>query len=1157
MNGEATTEQRVQWLAQRLEALTGELQQSRTENQVLRADLTRLQQGEQNAYQGVTQAIAASMQTFGQGFIQTLNEDRQQLISSMKASAKEHIQLVDTRGLGKPEKFKGKEEDFLPWKTRFTNFVASIFPDMRRALEHAEDCPEALDGETLKTLFEDPDDSDYIADLSVKQDQVYSALQQLCEQEAYDIVHNCEQGHGLEAWRKLNKRFDPTTATRKQALLKHILNQPRSSWDDLSAQIEKWMDLIKTYERRKAPNGNRCKVQEEVKLSVLHDMVPKDLEKHMLLNAKDFATFEQAMAAVSDYLEVKIGIRLTKKASTQENPKGKDDMDIGAFGKHGKGGKGSWNLGKGKGGKGRFGGGKAPMGAGKGESSKASSSKACHNCGKTGHFARDCKKQNVEGTCHNCGKPGHYARDCWSKTGSAKTTDKSQNSTQTSGKTSKGKGKDKSKKPNKGKKGLASIDENGNEVEPEEELGMLWHESSDDEGYQLGMFESEPPDGEPEEGQRPASTVSVGARPTASTLSQPASSSGRGPPTRSDEQRKDTLREEIKALIRSEEAAESQEELDQITRRIAEIEDELVSLSTDISGATRITGRTRQSMFMKSSSKAMILNEFRTGANEEEREMKRRGATEEELEQVRERRRELDAAVREARQAQREQPARLEDAMRDRSDQSEHDVRYHASIAAGVPHHQAWKREKKRRRAQETVRDQMKESREKLAEADRRWHERYDQPDSATAADYQPTADGLGSINDMEGEVLVGDAVTSFGGDETSFRVYSGKLQPAAAGSSGDRPEDRDELRINPNRLIEVRPPSREQQRAWSNMFREERRQEKDYMARSKSKPEDKSRKVLSPESKQQTNQARIERRQSTQMCPAFRRNQCKLGSACTFSHEEEAKPVPCHKYMAGKCKYGKYCWFTHDSEAKKDREARDKQRSEKEKRLESCPWRAPTSDTGAASSWEQPQEGTDPPWRPSNEEPPPPWKDDDPGDLCRIEKADWYDQHYWDRTEKIRMTFDTGAAVTAFGRDVTDGRKKTQANGAWYRTASGEECPDSGGIVLAGADEHANKRRIPGRVTDVRKPLVSGNEVIKGSDVFLYDGRGYIMPKNLEATEKIREFIMKVIKECGDEDFTPLYTHRGIFCFDYWARKPKDLGAVDADVDETSGNGC
>ena len=93
--------------------------------------------------------------------------------------------------------------------------------------------------------------------------------------------------------------------------------------------------------------------------------------------------------------------------------------------------------------------------------------------------------------------------------------------------------------------------------------------------------------------------------------------------------------------------------------------------------------------------------------------------------------------------------------------------------------------------------------------------------------------------------------------------------------------------------------------------------------------------------------------------------------------------------------------------------------------------------------------------------------------------------------------------------------------------------------------------------MTDVRKPLVSGNEVIKGSDVFLYDGRGYIMPKNLEATKKIREFIMKVIKECGDEDFIPLYTHRGIFCFDYWARKPKDLGAVDADVDETSGNGC
>lgn len=34
----------------------------------------------------------------------------------------------------------------------------------------------------------------------------------------------------------------------------------------------------------------------------------------------------------------------------------------------------------------------------------------CHNCGGSGHFARDCPHGRAP--CHNCGQTGHFARDC-------------------------------------------------------------------------------------------------------------------------------------------------------------------------------------------------------------------------------------------------------------------------------------------------------------------------------------------------------------------------------------------------------------------------------------------------------------------------------------------------------------------------------------------------------------------------------------------------------------------------------------------------------------------------------------------------------------------------------------------------------------------------
>ena len=47
--------------------------------------------------------------------------------------------LVDNRGLGKPAMFSNKEEDFLVWTRKTSNYVASIFPNAKEIMRLAAD----------------------------------------------------------------------------------------------------------------------------------------------------------------------------------------------------------------------------------------------------------------------------------------------------------------------------------------------------------------------------------------------------------------------------------------------------------------------------------------------------------------------------------------------------------------------------------------------------------------------------------------------------------------------------------------------------------------------------------------------------------------------------------------------------------------------------------------------------------------------------------------------------------------------------------------------------------------------------------------------------------------------------------------------------------
>ena len=264
------------------------------------------------------------------------------------------LTLIDNRGIGKPDKFGGKYgENFLRWKIKLESFIYSIFPEMEKVLTWAEDEENMVSMARAQTAF-GTGTADAVDSLSDKSSQVYAALQNLLEGDPFMIIRNTDKRNGIEAWRRLTRRYDPSTGAKKSSLLRHILTPGKCKLEELSEKIEGWMELVNRYESRRDGSGHRQVLADDIKMSILESMCPSEIERHLQLNRSKFVDFNDMHAELSTYLETRVGVRL-KIESLGSSKRGEDDMDIGAFGKgKGKGGKfGGKGKGKSDGGKGK------------------------------------------------------------------------------------------------------------------------------------------------------------------------------------------------------------------------------------------------------------------------------------------------------------------------------------------------------------------------------------------------------------------------------------------------------------------------------------------------------------------------------------------------------------------------------------------------------------------------------------------------------------------------------------------------------------------------------------------------------------------------------------------------------------------------------------
>jgi len=283
--------------------------------------------------------------------------------------------MVDTKGLGKPPTLRADGKDWQTFQFRVENYLEAVRPGARAALTWAADQVELIDAADQELGLADTVDSPEDLD-----EEVYCSLAALLEGEALDILMSTARGSGLEAWRRLSRRYDGTGPAKLRSSLTAILAPERLTLRTLSAGILQWEERVRVYEQRtKEALGERVRSSVLVSLTAGHG----PLKEHLDLNAGRLKGYAQIREEITMYLD---GKHDSAAASLRSGPA---PMDVGA-------------LGKGAGGAGPAGG--------------------CWVCGGE-HYARDCPdgappagkgkgKGGQKGKSKGKGK-GEYRRHSW------------------------------------------------------------------------------------------------------------------------------------------------------------------------------------------------------------------------------------------------------------------------------------------------------------------------------------------------------------------------------------------------------------------------------------------------------------------------------------------------------------------------------------------------------------------------------------------------------------------------------------------------------------------------------------------------------------------------------------------------------------------------
>ena len=272
--------------------------------------------------------LASIMQMVSLAMSPLIAQQNQFMESVLKTLKPQSTGLFDTRGIGRPPKFGGKDEQWRQWRGKLTAFLYASDLGAEKAMKWVERQTHPIT-ETVMELSCTSDDG-LIDDEQLRTGQIFSSkfylmLSDTCEGEAYRLVESAGPGNGLEAWRVLLRRYASKTPGTKRALLQNLFNtkQPTStdSFESLLLTIEEQLKRYDDMAEARMPDDIRC--------AILVHCCPKDLKEHFEMSSEEFV-YTELRAKMNTWVERKRDQQPRNLQKMENNMHGPTPMDVSA-----------------------------------------------------------------------------------------------------------------------------------------------------------------------------------------------------------------------------------------------------------------------------------------------------------------------------------------------------------------------------------------------------------------------------------------------------------------------------------------------------------------------------------------------------------------------------------------------------------------------------------------------------------------------------------------------------------------------------------------------------------------------------------------------------------------------------------------------------------